>query len=139
MPGTGSPALPVPAPSHPLNWSVGWWLILAGFLAGALLGLAFHREDFWGGYASFRRRIVRLGHVALEALGMLNLLFAVSPWPDPASWPSAAASGCLVFGGVSMPAVCFLAGWRPGFRHLFVVPVLALVLGVVFTLAGGGP
>jgi hypothetical protein len=37
------------AAGHPLNWTVGCWLILAGFAVGAGLGLAFHREDFWGG------------------------------------------------------------------------------------------
>jgi len=125
-------------PVHPLNWTVGWWLILAGFVVGAGLGLGFHRQDFWGGYDSFRRRIVRLGHIALEALGLLNLLFAMSPWPRPETWWSAAASPCFVAGGVAMPCVCFLAAWKKPFRHLFVLPVLALVLAVAFTLAGGG-
>ena len=54
----------------------GWSLVLAGFASGALLGFGFHRETFWGGYASLRRRLVRLGHVACVALGVLNLLFA---------------------------------------------------------------
>jgi hypothetical protein len=38
-----------------------------------------------------------------------------------------------------MPLVCFLTGWRPGYRHLFPVPVVALVLAVLFTLRGGFP
>jgi len=125
------------AAGHPLNWTVGWWLILAGFAVGAALGMAFHRDDFWGGYASFRRRIVRLGHIALEALGMLNLVFAVSPWPPQGSPWGSAASLCLVVGGVAMPSVCFLTGWRKAARHLFFVPVLALALGAVFVLIGG--
>jgi hypothetical protein len=37
-----------------------------------------------------------------------------------------------------MPCVCFLAAWKKPFRHLFVLPVLSLVLAVAFTLAGGG-
>ena len=126
------------APVHVLNWAAGWWLILSGFVVGAGLGLFFHRDDFWGGYASFRRRIFRLGHIALEALGLLNLLFALSPWPRPGTWWAEAASPCLVAGGVAMPCVCFLTAWKKSFRHLFVVPVLLLVLGVAFTLAGGG-
>jgi hypothetical protein len=125
-------------PFHPLNWIAGWWLILAGFMVGAGLGLFFHRDDFWGGYDSFRRRIVRLGHIALEALGLLNLLFALSPWPRPETWWAAVASPCFVAGGVAMPCVCFLTAWKKPFRHLFILPVLALVLGVAFTLAGGG-
>ena len=127
------------SPVHALNWQVGWWLILAAFITGAVLGLFFHREDFLGGYASFRRRIVRLGHIALAALGMLNVIFSVSPWPPPAAWTSGPASIGFIVGGVAMPAVCFLTGWREPCRHLFFIPVLALMLAVVFTLMGGAP
>src|SRR4051794_35973183 len=85
---------------RPLNWSFGWVWILLGFLSGAAIGLRFHREDFLGGYTSFRRRIVRLGHISLVALGMLNLLFATSPWPAPGSVQSNIASMCFVAGAV---------------------------------------
>ena len=72
-------------PTHVLNWQFGWWLVLLAFVTGAGLGLFFHRDDFLGGYNSFRRRIVRLGHIALAALGMLNVIFSYSPWPLPAT------------------------------------------------------
>ena len=124
------------APSHVLNWECGWLLILCAFATGAIMGLSFHREDFLGGYNSFRRRLVRLGHIALAALGMMNLLFALSPWPAPGTWTSSAASACFVIGGVAMPFTCFLTAWRPGFRHAFAVPVTALSLAVVFTFFG---
>jgi hypothetical protein len=122
-----------------LNWTFGWCLVLSAFATGAVLGLFFDREDFLGGYGLFRRRLFRLGHIAQAALGMLNVLYGlgaakVSP---PASAP--AASLCFVVGGVAMPLVCFLTGWRTGFRHLFAVPVVALVLAVLFTLKGGPP
>jgi len=55
--------------AHHFNWMLGWGLVLAGFLSGAAIGLSFHREDFLGGYTSFPRRMLRLGHVALIALG----------------------------------------------------------------------
>lgn len=61
-----------------LNRQAGWSLILCGFVSGSLLGLGFHRAEFLGGYGSFRRRLLRLGHIALVALGMLNVLFSVS-------------------------------------------------------------
>lgn len=35
-----------------------------------------------------------------------------------------------------MPLVCFLCGWRPGFRNFFFVPVAALIAAVVLTLIG---
>jgi hypothetical protein len=109
-----------------MNWHAGWWLILAGFASGAALGVFFHRPDFLGGYGSFRRRMLRLGHIACAALGMLNLIVALSPQNSP----------LLVAGGVMMPAVCFLTAWKEKCRHLFFLPVLALVVAVVLMLCG---
>jgi hypothetical protein len=125
------------APVHVANWQAGWLLVLAAFLTGAVIGLFFHREEFLGGYHAFRRRLVRLGHIACAALGMMNVIFSLSPWPLPGTWLASAASLCFVVGGVTMPAACFLGAWREPFRHVFAIPVLALTLGVVFTVLGG--
>ncbi len=125
------------APTHVLNWQCGWWLVLAGFATGAIIGLSFHRDDFLGGYNSFRRRLVRLGHIALAALGIMNVVFSLSPWPPPGSAMGMAASLCFVVGGITMPIACFLTAWREPFRHVFAVPVISLVLAVVFTCFGG--
>jgi hypothetical protein len=125
------------APAFPLNWVAGWVLILLAFVTGAAIGLFFHREEFLGGYQSFRRRLLRLGHIALAALGMMNVIFSLSPWPAPAHWTGRLASLCFVVGGLAMPAACFLTSWRSGFRHVFAVPVAALFLAVIFTLTGG--
>lgn len=111
---------------HAASGRVGWALVLLGFLTGAALGLSFHREDFWGGYGSFRRRVARLGHIALVALGVLNLLYALFPYPRPGSGGAAVAGIGLAVGGFGMPAVCFLTAWRKPFRHLFPLPVLSL-------------
>ncbi len=108
------------------SWRAGWSLILAGFAGGALIGLRFHREEFLGGYSSLRRRLVRLGHIALVALGLLNLAYALAPTLGVAArWPGPGGAA-LFAGGIAMPAVCFLAAWRPVFRHLFFLPVLLL-------------
>jgi hypothetical protein len=125
--------------THSLSWHVGWGLILSAFLTGAVLGLFFERDDFLGGYGSFRRRLFRLGHVAQAALGMLNVLYALSPSSSSPTWLDQAAALGFITGGISMPLVCFLSGWRPGFRQLFVVPVAALLLAVLCTLIGGLP
>ncbi len=124
------------SPFHPLNWYAGWSLVLTAFITGGLLGLFFHDESFWGGYSSFRRRIVRLGHIALAALGLMNVLFSLSPWPNATTSAAQAASVAYVVGGITMPVVCFLTGWRSVFRYLFFVPVTALILAVLFTLRG---
>jgi hypothetical protein len=121
--------------AHPLNFYAGWGLILAAFVTGAGIGMGFHREDFWGGYASFRRRIVRLGHIALAALGMLNLLFAITV--SRTNNAANVASILMVVGAISMPAVCFLSGWKSVFRHLFFIPVLSLIVAVILVLCGG--
>lgn len=121
---------------HPLNFYAGWGLVLAGFIVGAAIGLFFHREQFWGGYSSFRRRMVRLGHIALVALGFLNVLVSVAV---PESAWQGRASVLFVVGGLTMPAVCFLSAWRIGFRHLFFIPVSSLLAAVVFVLLGGAP
>ena len=124
-------------PFHPLNWQAGWLLILASFATGAAIGLFFHRDDFLGGYQSFPRRLLRLGHIALAALGAINILFSLSPWPVATTWLSNSASLCFIVGGVAMPSICFLTAWRRPFRHLFAVPVVALVLAALFTYIGG--
>ncbi len=122
---------------HLQNWYGGWALIGGAFLTGAVIGLRFHDEEFWGGYSSFRRRIVRLGHVALAALGLLNVVFAIAPWPPGGSRFGQLASIMLLLGAIAMPAVCFLTGWRAGFRRLFFIPVALLLLAVVLILLGG--
>src|SRR5687767_2073090 len=110
------------APPHLMNWQAGWWLILAAFATGALLGLFFHKAEFLGGYDAFPRRLVRLGHIALAALGMLNILYGLSPLPEPGSTQATWAGGCLLAGAIAMPSVCFLTAWRTNFRFAFVVP-----------------
>jgi hypothetical protein len=122
---------------HAMNWVAGWLLIFGGFVSGMVLGLRFHREDFWGGYASFRRRIVRLGHVAMVALGMLNVLFSFSPVPVKGSTAGMVAGVAWIGGAIAMPSVCFLTGWRERWRRLFPLPVLLLIVAVIATLVGG--
>ena len=124
------------APAHPLNWYAGWSCILLAFLSGAGIGLFFHRDEFWGGYSSFRRRIVRLGHISLAALGMLNVLFSISVSVAHSS-ADRIASALMIVGAISMPAVCFLTGWRKPFRNLFFIPVTSLIVAVVLLLLRG--
>src|ERR1043166_7910388 len=118
------------------NWYFGWGLILTAFVTGAILGLFFYRDDFLGGYASFRRRIVRLGHIALAALGMINVLFSLSLLNSAIRYSEShpqtrIASLGWIIGGITMPAVCFLTSWRVSFRHLFFIPVSAPVTAVI--------
>lgn len=119
---------------HPINFSAGWWLIIAAFLGGAIIGLGFHHEEFLGGYGSFRRRLLRLGHIALAALGTLNVVYGLSPVPAGPGALTALPGTLLLAGAISMPLVCFLSAWRMAFRHLFFIPVTLLLTAVVLII-----
>jgi len=117
----------------------GWASMLGGAVSGAAMGLCFHREDWLGGYGSFRRRLLRLGHIAFFGLGFLNLLFAFSvrALPIAAPFGEVAAAG-FVLGAATMPLTCFLAAWKTPFRQLFPVPVAGVLAGIVSLLSGWG-
>jgi hypothetical protein len=110
------------------NGTFGWIWITLGFAWGAALGLGFLNPDHLGGYASPRRRLLRLGHIAMIALGVLNVLFWLGARRLAlGSWEATTASAGLAAGAVLMPAFCALAAWRPAFARLFPLPVVSLV------------
>ena len=119
-----------------INAISGWAGMLAGVVSGAAVGLGFHQDHWLGGYASWRRRMVRLGHIAFFGIGILNILYGVTiatlGWG--VRWQI--GSWTLALAGVLMPATCFLAAWRKPLRHLFVVPVLCVVIGIGGLLIG---
>ncbi|SMF38841.1 hypothetical protein [Pseudogulbenkiania subflava] len=120
-----------------LNLWAAWLGIAAGLLSGVTLGLFFHRDTWLGGYASWPRRLLRLGHISCFGVAFLNLAFAATvrltgelPHGQLASW-------LLVIGALTMPLVCALAAWKKPLRHLFFIPVFAL-LGAAAAVIGGG-
>jgi hypothetical protein len=117
----------------------GWIAMLCGAVSGMALGLGFHREQWLGGYGSFRRRLLRLGHIAFFGLGFINLLcaFSLRTLPAPEPFGELAAAG-FVLGAATMPLVCFLTAWKAPFRQLFPLPVLAVLTGIASLLAGWG-
>jgi len=115
----------------------GWIAIVGGIASGLWLGLFFHRDDWLGGYASWRRRMFRLGHIAFFGLGFVNLLFGLSIRAYPIQHLHASvAAFAFVTGAATMSPTCFLAGWRTPFRHLFAAPVAAVLVGVATLLIG---
>ncbi|MEZ5301870.1 MAG: hypothetical protein R3F11_14655 [Verrucomicrobiales bacterium] len=118
-------------------FTIAWIGMLLGVLSGAAIGLFFHREDWMGGYQSYRRRLTRLGHISFFGLGFINFFFAIShhlAGVEVAFAKPAAVAFCL--GAATMPAICFLSAWRKPFRHLFFIPVTSVAAGIVLTLAG---
>ena len=120
-----------------VNLIGGWLGMLAGVLSGASVGLLFHQDDWMGGYGSYRRRLMRLGHISFFGLGFLNLIFAVTAGQMLLSGRYLQCSSwALVVGAVTMPVCCFLSAWRKPMRHLFPIPVIAVVTGILAVLAG---
>lgn len=112
------------------NLLAGWIGFLAGAVTGALIGLFFHRENWLGGYDSFPRRMLRLGHIACFGLGLINILFALTAATLPASPVGRAASLLLIVGMITMPLNCFLTAWRKPFRHAFFIPAGSTLAGI---------
>lgn len=119
-----------------VNMFAGWIGILVGFLAGAVAGLFFHKERWLGGYASWRRRMLRLGHISLFGIGFINLALALSAPHLDLGARLPLVSWLFVIGAATMPLCCYVSAFWKSFRHLFFVPVLSLVAGaaiLVFT------
>ena len=120
-----------------LHIFVGWTAALFGTLAGAFIGLFFHQDSWAGGYASFRRRMLRLGHISFFGIGFLNILLGLTL--GATALPAAnleIASVALIVAVIAMPACCFLAAWQAQLRHLFPLPVLAVLAGVTAIITG---
>lgn len=110
-----------------LNLWAAWIGILLGLASGTIQGLFFDREDWLGGYGSWPRRLMRLGHISFFGIAFLNLAYANTVWLlGPASHVPL-ASMLLVAGAILMPLVCYLAAWRKPLRHFFALPVLSLL------------
>ncbi|MGO9239344.1 MAG: hypothetical protein ACLQBJ_00920 [Bryobacteraceae bacterium] len=116
-----------------LSLDAGWIGICLGCIAGAIQGLFFHREQWLGGYNSWARRMLRLGHISLVALGLINLAFAFTVkacgLTEGIAWPSR----LLVVGITTMPVLCYLSAFRPVFRHLFFIPALSVIAAAAVT------
>jgi hypothetical protein len=104
--------------------------MLLGAVAGAIVGLFFYNKDFLGGYTSWPRRMIRLGHIAFFGIGLINLSFALSikalELPQAPQIPSI----LLIVAAVTMPLLCYLSAIKPVFRHLFFIPASSVILAL---------
>ncbi|MEN8189275.1 MAG: hypothetical protein ABFS19_05465 [Thermodesulfobacteriota bacterium] len=119
-----------------INFWAAWIGIIGGFVSGAVMGLSFHKDNWLGGYGTWRRRMIRLGHISFFGIGFINLLYALSS--HHVQYENLLATVFLIIGAVAMPLICFLSGWKKVFRHLFFIPVISLVAGGILFLYQGG-
>jgi hypothetical protein len=112
-----------------INLLAAWIGILLGFLAGAVQGLFFHRDTWLGGYGSWQRRIMRLGHVSFFGIALINFVYAATrhilELPDQSDGPG----WLFIVGAIGMPTVCYASAVHKPLRHLFPIPVIALIVG----------
>ena len=119
------------------NELFGWISVLGGLVMGLVMGIKFQREEWLGGYGAFPRRMVRLAHVALVALGMINIQFAQSAarlhlGPQVES----VASLAFIAAAVLMPACCLLLAARRKHFEIFAAPIVCLATGLILTVGG---
>ncbi|MFN0053254.1 MAG: hypothetical protein ACKV0T_13810 [Planctomycetales bacterium] len=112
----------------PVNVLFAWSWILCGLISGAVIGSFFHHPQWLDGYGSWRRRMVRLGHISFLGTGLLNLGYGLSVVVLQVSAELPWATHGFLVGGVTMPLVCFLSAWDDRWRRLFFLPVGSLLL-----------
>jgi hypothetical protein len=116
------------------NLAAAWAGILLGMASGAALGLGFRGDTWLGGYGSWARRLLRLGHISFFGIALLNIAF-VSTVERIGDGAWATVSGLLLLvGAVAMPLVCAVAAFRKGLHWLFAIPVLSLLGAATVTL-----
>lgn len=128
-----------------VNFIAAWVGITLGIVSGIVMGLRFHHDDWLGGYATWPRRMIRLGHISFFGLAFVNLAFALSMQRfgnfDPNGEVAPIVTPCIGLAGwlftlaaVLMPLICYLSAWRKPIRSFFALPAGALLGGVLATL-----
>jgi hypothetical protein len=110
-----------------LHILAGWIGVSLGVLTGAVFGLAFHKENWLGGYNSWTRRMLRLGHISFFGIAFLNFMFAITT-DLQALHGTLIQIGSILFlvGAATMPTACFLSAWKKPLKNLFPVPVASI-------------
>ena len=117
-----------------------WWAwlgVLLGMVSGAAMGLFFHADHWLGGYGSWQRRLLRLGHISFFGIAFLNFAYANTAFIASAGVYAAWISPLLIAGAILMPSVCVLAALHKPLRHLFPLPVIALTGATGLLIYGG--
>ena len=118
------------------NMFAGWAGMFFGLISGSVIGLFFHQADFAGGYGAFRRRLLRLGHIAFFGLGLINL--AVAGHCGRLNFSPTARRRALALinlGNIGLPPLLLAATWQPALLYLMPAPVLCVFAALALTAA----
>ena len=120
--------------SAEINLLAAWIGMLLGALFGAVQGIFFHKEEWMGGYGSWKRRMTRLGHISFFGIAFINIAFVVTVYVAEIENQVAIPSVLFIIGAIGMPLICYLSAIIKNFRHLFFIPALSVIVGVVYLL-----
>ena len=117
------------------NLFAAWMGVLFGLLSGLVMGLWFHKDTWLGGYDSWPRRLLRLGHISFFGIAFLNFAFVgtvayLHVNQDAIFVPSI----LFIVAQIAMPTVCLLAALKKQLRHLFAVPVVSVIAATALFL-----
>ncbi len=111
------------------NLIAGWFGILVGFLSGAVQGAFFHDESWLGGYGSWPRRLMRLGHISFLGLAFINISYALSASYLGIDGQTRFAGWLFILGAITMPITCYASAFFRPARYFFSIPVTSLIVG----------
>lgn len=114
-----------------INLYAAWIGMLLGGILGAVQGVFFHNEEWMGGYGSWRRRLTRLGHISFFGIAFINIAFVVTVYVAGIENQVAIPSVLFIIGAIGMPLICYLSAFIKKFRHLFFIPALSVIVGVL--------
>ncbi len=120
----------------PYNRFTGWTCMAAGVGIGLLLGLwsfdgPLAVPDWIGEYTATSRRMIRLGHIALMALGFINVLVGRElPHLALGAGARRVASVTMNIGNVFLPLTLFAGALWPPLKYLMPVPALCVLCAV---------
>ena len=142
------------SPGRDWNRVVGWTTTALGVGTGLVLGLwsfdgPLEVPGWIGAYGETSRRLVRLGHIALIGLGILDILLARELARTAlGARAKRVASVSMILGNVFLPLTLFAAGaFRPA-KYLMSFPASCVFVALVLAAygaresvdrAGGGP
>jgi hypothetical protein len=116
--------------------AIAWTSLLLGAASGLVIGLwsfggPLPEPDWVGGYTELPRRLLRLGHIALFALGMINFMLTRQlAGSDLGKGTIRLALAAMNLGNVGMPVLLFAAVVRPEVKYLLALPALAVALAL---------
>ena len=117
-----------------INLYSAWVGMLLGGIFGAIQGLFFHQKDWLGGYGSWTRRMMRLGHISFFGIAFINISFVLTVNVLGVEEDVFIPSTLFIIGAIGMPLICYLSSFKKVVRHLFFIPALSIIGGLVSLL-----